>query len=182
MSGAKMTRQNRIKTVLACAAMSMALTMLGCTPAEENEAITALQTGLTDLTQNRALTEQFVRDLKSQCDPNDPAYIQAMDSYDQAKDVYNRFLDDAETGVRQDGTRSLHHSSPRDVQNATANFLEDATRALKPSINTRKVAFQRAIVVPEGLEASLAKLPKKARRNITEQFDDQVRWRGWGDI
>jgi hypothetical protein len=174
--------QTKIARLFATALLTSLVALTGCTPAEETQAITYLQGALTDLSQNRALTEQFVRDIKSTANPDDPSYSQAMDSYEDARDTYNRYLDDVESGVPQDGARSLHHSSPRDVENATADFLQDATRALKPSLNTRKIAFQRAVVVPDNLQATLAKLPKKARRNITEQFDDQVRWRSWGQL
>ncbi len=156
--------------------------LLGCTPAEEAETVSTLQTALTDLTQNRSLTEQFVRDVKADRDPGDPAYVQAMESYQDARDVYNRFLDSVESGPSRATDRSLRHTSPRDVQNATADFLADATRALKPTLNTRRVSFQRAVVVPDNLQAALAKLPKKSREKLIDQFDDQVRWRSWSQM
>lgn len=158
------------------------LPLCGCTPAEEAQAITDAQTALTDLTADRTLTEQFVRDLKSNCNAKDSACDQAMDSYEEARDTYNRYLDDVENGVHEDGSRSLHHSSPRDVENAAADFLADATHALTPNVNTRKLNFQRAVIIPSNLDHSLSKLPKRARKNITEQFDDQVRWRSWGEL
>ncbi len=162
--------------------LGSSICLAGCTPSEEVQTITDLQAALSALTQNRSLTEQFVRDVKSSADPGDPAYVQAMESYQDARDVYNRYLDAVESGGKRDSDRSLRHSSPRDVQNATADFLADATRVLKPSANTRKISFQRAVMVPDNLEGSLAKLPKKARQKITEEFDDQVRWRSWSQM
>jgi hypothetical protein len=156
--------------------------LTGCNPTEESDTISDLQTALSDLTQNRSLTEQFVRDIKSSLDPGDPAYVQAMESYQDARDVYNRYLDSVESGRKQNDERSLRGASPRDVQNATADFLADATRALKPSVNTRKIAFQRAVVIPENLPSNFTSLPKKVRNRIIDNVDDQVRWRSWSQM
>jgi len=175
------TRRKIIRSTALTAMLSL-FVLIGCTPAEEEEAITDAQTALTDLSADRSLTEQFVRDLKANCDSESPACAQAMSSYEDARDTYNRYLDDVENGNVPQGERSLHHSSPRDVENAATDFLSDATRALKPSVNTRQVAFQRAVIIPNNLQYSLSKLPKKARRNIVEQFDDQVRWRSWEQL
>jgi len=170
------------KLLLPIALLSVTLATTGCTSTEEAETVTALQNALSELTQNRSLTEQFVRDVKSTTDPSDPSYIQAMESYQDARDVYNRYLDAVESGSHADKDRSLRHTSPRDVENATADFLSDATRALRPSANTRRIAFQRAVIVPDNLQATLAKLPKKAREQLIDQFDDQVRWRSWSQM
>ena len=156
--------------------------LLGCPAAEVAATETVLQTALSDLTQNRALTEQFVRDVKASVRQDDPAYVQAMESYGDARETYNRFLDAVEGSSANRDSRSLRNCSPRDVENATADFLADATRALKPLANTRKIAFQRAVIVPEDLQPALARLPKKARRQITDNFDDEVRWRRWTEL
>jgi hypothetical protein len=105
-----------------------------------------------------------------------------MESYQDARDVYNRYLDAVESAPNAQASRSLRHATPLDVQNATADFLADATRALKPTLNTRHVAFQRAVVVPTNLQSTLGKLPKKTREKLTDQFDDQVRWRSWSQL
>ena len=174
-------RKSRHAIVLALALITVpALT--GCTPTEESETISGLQTALSDLTQNRSLTEQFVRDVKSSLDPGDPAYVQAMESYQDARDTYNRYLDTVESGQKRDSSRSLRGSSPRDVQNAAADFLADATRALKPTANTRKIAFQRAVIIPDNLSSNLASLPKKVRGRIVDNVDEQVRWRSWSQM
>lgn len=163
-------------------AMSSTLLVCGCTGTQEAETVTALQNALTNLVQNRSLTEQFVRDVKSSTDPSDPAYVEAMESYQDARDLYNRYLDAVESGTPVEKDRSLRHASPRDVENVTADFLSEATRALKPSVDTRRVAFQRAVMLPENLQTTLSKLPKKAREHLINQFDDQVRWRSWSQM
>jgi hypothetical protein len=174
--------QNVSKSIATVLMLVSILGMVGCTTAEEAETASILQTGLSDLTQNRALTEQFVRDVKANADPGDPAYVQAMESYQDARDVYNRFLDSVESGAKPNEERSLRHTSARDVQNATADFLADATRVLKPNLYSRKIAFQRAVLIPDNLPKALAKLPKKARRSLTDQFDEQVRWLSWSQL
>ena len=163
-------RRLLISTIL----LASTLATVGCTATEEADTVTALQ--------NASLTEQFVRDVKANTDPGDPAYLQAMESYQDARDVYNRYLDGVENGSHSGEDRSLRHASRHDVENATADFLSDATRALKPSVNTRRIAFTRAVEVPDDLQTTLAKLPKKARESLINQFDDQVRWRSWSQM
>lgn len=177
-----MISKSRWRTHILLSLLTATFALCGCTPTQESETLTGLQTALTDFTQNRSLTEQFVRDIKSSTDPGDPAYLQAMESYQDARDVYNRYLDALESGKREGTSRSLRSATPLAVQNATADFLADATRALKPSLTTRRVAFQRAIVLPENLPTTLARMPKKARNELIDQFDDQIRWRSWGQL
>lgn len=165
---------------LGIALLSPGLT--GCTDAEKTEAATTLQAALNNLVQNRSLTEQFVRDIKANVDPSDPGYIQAMDSYQDAREVYGKYLDSVEDGGKAAPTRSLKRSTPVDVQNATADFLADATSVLKPTVNTRRIPFQRAVVIPQNLNSTFQKLPKKARERIVDDLDQQVRWRSWSQL
>ncbi len=172
------SRSAVIASVLSCICLGLS----GCTSAEETETVTTLQAALNNLVQNRSLTEQFVRDIKTNADPSDPGYVQAMDSYQEARDSYDHYLDSVENGGKPGATRSLRRSGPVDVQNATADFLADATSVLKPTLNTRRIPFQRAVVIPENLQATLNKLPKKAREKLIDEFDQQVRWRSWGQL
>jgi hypothetical protein len=162
--------------------MVFAASLTGCTSTEVSDSIAALQAALASLQANRALTEQFVRDVKASIDPGDPAYAQVMDSYQTARETYDRFLDGVEDGGKTTYSRSLRHVAPIDVQNAAADFLADATSALKPNLNTRRIPFQRAVVVPTDLGPALKRLPKKAREHIIDQFDQQVRWRQWAQL
>ena len=162
--------------------LSISLCLVGCTPTEKAELVAQLQTALNGLEQNRSLTEQFVRDIKATVDPADPGYVQAMESYQDARDSYNHFLDGVETNGRALTERSLRQADPMEVRNVTADFLADATSVLKPSLNTRRIPFQRAIVIPQELQGTLQKLPKKARDRLIDKFDDQVRWRSWGQL
>ena len=156
--------------------------LLGCPAGEETEIVSTLQSALSALTQNRALTEQFVRDVKANIPPGDPTYVQTMEAYQDAREANNRYLDAAESGVVPSGERSLHSSSPREVVAATSDFLERATNSLRPSLNTRDIPYQRAIIVPDNLQTIIAKLPKKARITLTDNVDPQIRWRTWSQI
>lgn len=174
------SRSNRILAAIILILITGSMT--GCTATEEAEVLSDLQTAYTTLDQNRSLAEQFVRDVKSDLDPSDPAYQQVMQSYEQAKEAYNSYLDGVEGGD-PNGSRSLRsHSSPRELKDTAADFLADATSALKPSVNTRRIPFQRAITIPDNLSRALKALPKKTRATVIDQFDDQVRWRSWSQM
>ena len=95
------------------------------------ESVAALQAALSSLQANRALTEQFVRDVKAGIDPSDPAYAETMESYQTARELYDRYLDGIEDGEKASHSRSLRHVTPVDVQNAAADFLADADNGLE---------------------------------------------------
>ena len=157
--------------------------MVGCSAKDESETVAVLQSALSDLTQNRSLAEQFVRDVKASVPPADPNYQQALDSYEDARDAYNHYLDTVENPSGKGSSRSLRSvEAITGARNATAEFLADATTALRPDVATRRIQFQRAVVIPDDLQRSLKKLPKTARDYLTDQFDGQVRWRSWGQL
>jgi hypothetical protein len=172
-----------IKKLIATTVIALScLTICGCTPAEEQEALTQMQTALSNLEHNRSLAEQFVRDIKASADPSDPGYIQAIQSYQEAREAYDHYLDGVETNGKALTKRSLQIYGPNEVRNATADFLADATAVLKPNVNTRRIPFQRAIVVPDDLQSNLQKVPKKMRERMIDGFDNQVRWRTWEQL
>lgn len=162
-------------------ALLFAGSLTGCTPQEE-DALAALQAGLSSLQANRVLTEQCVREVKGGVVPSDPAYSEVMEGYGDAREAYNAYLDSVENLGRQTHSRSFRTVEPLDVQNATADFLADVTSALKPSVNTRRIPFQRAVVIPTDLSRALKKLPKKSRERILDNFDRQVRWKQWSQV
>jgi hypothetical protein len=157
-------------------------TITGCTPEEEQKTVAALQSGLSSLVQNRTLAEQFVRDVKASVGPNEPGYQQAMESYNEARDSYNHFLDVAESAAKEGHISSRQAQLAVDAQDSTADFFQDATRALKPALSTRGVDFRRAVIIPEDLQRSLGKLPKRDRQSLVDQVDKQVRWRSWDEV
>jgi hypothetical protein len=174
-------RKNTRLLILAAAIALPCIT--GCNSQDEADTVAVLQSALSDLQQNRALAEQFVRDVKESVPPSDPNYQQALDSYEDARDAYNHYLDVVENPQGKHASRSLRSEEAiTDARNATAEFLADATTALRPSVSTRHIQFQRAVVIPDNLQRSLRKMPKGARDYLTDQFDGQVRWRSWGQL
>ncbi len=164
------------------AALSFTWLLTGCDPAQETETVSALQTALSTLTQNRSIAEQCVRDIQGTVDPSSPAYTDAMESYQEAREVYNRYLDAVESGQKSTNDRSLRSATPLAVQNATADFFVDSTRALEPNHHTRRLTYQRSVIVPENLQATIASIPKSARNKLVDQVDGQVRWRSWNQL
>lgn len=178
-----MTNWKYVKAALGLGILATTTMVTGCTSKEVNDTLASVETALSDLTQNRALAEQFVRDLKSGLAPSDPNYEDARNSYEDARDAYNRFLDTAEDVEKPTSARSLKSSDAElDARNATAEFLADATAALKPDAKTRHIPFARAVAIPENIGQSLRKLPKRERERLISRFDRQVRWRSWGQL
>lgn len=176
-----MTR-TRTLTLLCFASLTSTL-LTGCTPTQISDTQSVLQTALADFTQNRSLTEQYVRDVKARVDPSDPAYVQAMESYQDARDSFNRYLDVLESGKSGGQSRSLSRTlSSVSVEGAAEDFISDATRAMRPNDVRHRGEFRRSVVIPEDLQSAVAKVPKKIRNRMVDQFDDQVRWRSWGQL
>ena len=159
---------------------------VGCpkaTAAEKQDVLSLLQDSLADLAANRSLSEQCVRDIKSGLDPSDPAYQQAEESYDDARDAYNRFLDLAEETPSESQTRSLRSSNiVENARQATATFLADATTALKPGAATRRIPFNRAVTIPDNLPQTLGKVSPHTRDELLDRFDREVRWSSWSAL
>lgn len=154
----------------------------GCNGKDEAATVAILQTALSQLTQNRSLVEQFVRDVKSSVPPSDPRYQQVLDSYDNARDAYNHYLDTIENDNTH-SSRSMRSVEAADTARSTAaEFLADATTALRPTAATRHIEFRRAIVLPEKLQGTLKRLSRGQRDYLTDRFDSEVRWRSWGQL
>lgn len=168
--------------VVAFAGISISF-MSGCNAKDEAATIAIMQNALSDLTQNRSLVEQFVRDVKSSVPPSDQNYQQALNSYDDARDAYNHYLDTIENPSGKNSSRSLRSVEAEEAaRSASAEFLADATTALKPTVATRHIEFQRAIVLPDDLQHALKTLPKNQRDYLTDRFDSEVRWKPWGQL
>jgi hypothetical protein len=175
-------RRHFKRCLIALAFLVLGSSLSGCTQTEEAAVITQLQSALSDLAKNRELTEQFVRDIKTTVEPSNPGYATAMDSYQEARDSNDHFLDGVESSGKPARSRALRNASPLDVQSTTAAFMADATNVLKPDVNTRHIPFKRAIVIPSDLQATLHKLPRKDRERIIDNFDKEVRWRSWDQL
>jgi hypothetical protein len=162
------------------------LALCACNQQQEQTALAVLQGGLNALDQNRSLSEEFVREVKDSGDPGSPSYLQAQASYDDARDRYNAYLDTIEAGKvpKQSKSRSLdsRRALEASVTDSVATFLGDATSALKPSVNTRRVPFERGVTLPSEIPDLLTKLSRRDREQLVAQFDKQVRWRSWSQL
>jgi hypothetical protein len=143
--------------------------------------LAAVDTALNDLVQNKNLAEQFVRDLKMTVEPSDPTYQRLVQDYEAARACYDDYLDSVKSPVTRQNQIDLNQLS-EDAKSSAADFLEQATRSLRPTINTRRIHFQRAIVLPEDLTQVLQKFPKNRRNQLIRQFETQVRWRSWRQL
>jgi hypothetical protein len=156
--------------------------LTGCTPTQETDTATLLQSALSDFTQNRSLAEQCVRDVKSRLDPSDPGYQQVMESYQDARESYNQYLDAVESGQKHQSSRSLRQTSPSAVEGTASDFIADVSRALRPTEVRSRGEFARSVVVPDNLQSAVSKLPKSVRNRLVDKFDGQIRWRSWNQL
>jgi hypothetical protein len=129
--------------------------------------------------------EQYGRDVKTSVDPSDPSYSDLMQSYEEARDEYNHYLDEVESDVT---THHSHHSTAalapavRKAQDATSQFLAHATRTLDPNSGIRGVEFRKAVIFPQSLTRDLHHVPETYRQDLISTFDEQVRMRSWGRL
>jgi len=174
----------RISTLTA-GVMVLFFVTAGCgVPAD---VITNLEDALNTYVQNRSVTEQVVRDLKSKVEKNqlvllNPDFQRAIESYYEARDSYNHFLDEEELATKN---RRLNPDVAEASQNARSKatqFLEDATRALRPSINARGIDYESALAIPNGLPKDLWALPPKSRDRAIKEFDQRARWKSWSEL
>ena len=158
--------------------------LTGCTTVQEQEVAAALQAALANLTANRALVEQFGREVRTSVDPSDPLYSDLMQSYEDARDEYNNYLTEVELeGIRHhSASAAALASASQKAQDTTSQFLARATRTLDPNSNIRGAGFHRAVTIPESLPRDLHNLPKRYRQNLISTFDSQVRLRSWGKL
>jgi len=174
--------RNAILLSLGAVLMAAFMFIDACTPAETSDTLNALDAALSTLVQNRSLAEQFVRDVKTNVDATDPTYPQVMEDYEAARDAYNHCLDLVELAAKTNDSHPAIARAVEESQNATGDFLTRATRSLRPSVDTRGIAFRRAVVIPEDLPQNLNRLSKRYRTQMIRQFDDQVRWRSWRQL
>jgi hypothetical protein len=156
--------------------------MSGCTPLEEEQTLTDVQAALSQLTQNRAMAEQFGRDIKTNVSPSTTTYADLMESYEEARDSYNHFLNAVESDGMGRASQDVVTPSMTDAQNATYDFIEAASKTLNPGGDVRGVSIRRAIKMPVNLPAQLQRIPKAERRRLVKQFGEQVQWRSWGQL
>lgn len=152
------------------------------TACDSAEAISALSSAAHELAANRSLAEQYVRDIKASVDTNDPAYGEMMESYQQARNTYNHFLDLIKLAAKQEKpSKESLKMTAEEARSSAVEFVAGATRSLAPTLATRNVRFEKAIVIPQSLPECLYRIPKKYREEAINQLDE-VRWRAWGQL
>jgi hypothetical protein len=154
----------------------------GCTQTEETEVLSAVQGAVDSLSQNRALIEQFGRDIQSQVDKQDQQYPELMEQYEEARDAYNQYLDVTEQSAVGGAQKGDLDRSVRVVRNTSARFIESATRALAPNMNVRGIAVRNAIDLPPDVAEALKKIPMKQRKAIVHKYVENLQVRSWGNL
>jgi len=172
-----------LRTIVTALVVASALCGIsGCTSAEEQETEAAIQSALTTLTANRALVEQFGRDIKTRVSPDSPVYSDLMESYEEARDSYNHFLDSVAAAGANEPVNGEIEPAMVDAESSTAGFIQSASRALDPAGEARGLTAHRAIKLPVNISAQLQRLPRSFRKRIVKQFGGQVYWRSWGQL
>ncbi len=163
-------------TLLAACAMFM-----GCNPQQEAAFSSALS-ALSSLQQNKSLGEQFARDVKSEVAPDDGSYITLLETYEDARNTYNRFIDRLGAAVTANDSKADLSTEYEETQRKVAAFLRLASQTLDPSLDQRGVPFQRAIEIPKTLPKALHDLPARSRNEIVTHVAQSARWRSWRDL
>ena len=162
--------------VAACISLS------GCTAEQEDDTLLALQGALSSLTQNRAIIEQFGRDIQSQVDKQDQQYPELMEQYEESRDAYNQYLEATKQRALGNAQDDDVDRAARAVRDTSSHFIESASRTLSPNTNLRGMAIRNAVDLPPGLSEVLTKIPKKARKMVIEKYMQNLRVRSWGTL
>jgi len=180
---------NRLYRLLSAVLFTTAFFLLGaCSPAEKQIALTLAQDAvgaanakLSQLTQNKNLSEQFVHDVKNHLDTTDPQYERIMGHYEIARDLYNEYISQLQSSVKSGRSNSSAADSMDHLNSATAAFIGAAAKGLDPTITSRNVQFDRAIVLPT-VDNSVKKLSLDARKLLADHVIAGMRWKPWSQI
>jgi hypothetical protein len=151
---------------------------LGCSQAD----IQAVSNAITTLENNKALAEQFVKDVKKTVDPQDPQYRAIMGQYEDARDAYNDYISHLDQAAQQGPVRTVPPQSADKVKGAATEFISAAARGLDPTNRNRGLDLDKAITIPPNLEPSVRKLSSQARKIISDEFRDSIRWKAWSQL
>ena len=147
------------------------------TPAE----IQAASTALTALTQNKALTEQFVRDIKTTFEPGDIQYRTVMGLYELSRDDDNNYISTIETSDRSGRSVVMPEESLAQVKERTTAFISAAARALD-EVGSRTIQFDKAIVIPPNMPSVVRKLSRETRSLVSDRISADLRLKTWSQI
>jgi hypothetical protein len=153
----------------------------GCTPAEEAAVTSDVSTALAALEGNKALSEQFVRDVQDTMAPTDPQYKSIMGAYEEAREDYNSYLSQIEMAARMGRRPPLNSGAVDGVKDSATEFISAAAKGLDPTAN-RKIQFRKAIILPPTLVTGLRRLPRGVRAAIADRVAADLHWKSWSTI
>ncbi len=144
--------------------------------------IQAVSDAVSVLQQNKALAEQFVKDVKGAYDAGDPQYRSLMEQYEDARDAYNGYIAQIDPATSSGRSLANSESSADNAQQSAVNFISAATRSLDRNNSYRGVSLDRAIRIPNNLPADFKNLPGSARKLLSDRLRDDVRWKSWSQL
>jgi hypothetical protein len=144
--------------------------------------IQAVSDAVSVLQQNKALAEQFVKDVKGAYDAEDPQYRSLMEQYEDARDAYNGYIAQIDPATSSGRSLANSESSADNAQQSAVNFISAATRSLDRNNSYRGVSLDRAIRIPNNLPADFKNLPGSARKLLSDRLRDDVRWKSWSQL
>lgn len=151
-----------------------------CSPAEM-QISDQVADALTALNKNKAVSEQFVKDVKSHVDATDPQYEPIMGRYEDARDLYNEYISEIQSSIKSAGSDFPSSESIELINRAGTAFIAAAARGIDPSVSSRRLDFDRAIVCPS-LGKSTAKLSRDARTLLADRVIAGMRWKPWSQL
>jgi hypothetical protein len=157
------------------------LLLVGCSQAQVQAVASAVTDGLAALEANKAISEQFVREIKQKMPAVDPRYETIMKSYEQARDGYNTYLAEIETTARTGQRFSLTNEAVDGVADSTTEFISNAAKGLDP-IGTKALQFRRAVILPLKLVTSVRTLPSGTRGAIADRVGADLHWKSWSQL
>lgn len=165
------------RTALSIVVVSICLCLCSCEEKNVQLALNVLTAALTAMKDQKALVEQFGRDIKATFKPTDAAYARAQNDYSVARSVNQKYL----TALRlSQVVKGIHDLSTIATQSrsATAQFISTSTRLLSPSAIVNTVDFTRLTYAPDDLHSKLASLPESQYQRVSELVD-QLQWAPW---
>jgi hypothetical protein len=144
--------------------------------------IQAVSDAVTALEKNKALAEQFVKDVKAEYDPADPQYRSLMGRYEETRDTYNDYISQIEVAARTGRAPTLPQEAENDIRQSAVSFISAATRSLDPHFDSRSMSLDRAITIPPNLPSSVTKLSGSTRKLLSDRFVNGTRWKSWSQL
>jgi len=165
---------------LAILILSFGFTAISCKLSSAD--IQAATDVIDALSQNKALVEQFVKDVKLNFQPTDTKYKKLSRLYDDSRDMYNDYVSTLQATATAKTGRAVTVSGKTlaDVKERTTQFILEAARALDVD-GTRQLSMNNAIVLPTNLD-SLSRLSRDARSIVSEKVGPGLRLKAWSQI